>query len=267
MPHPIPYQGSKRHLAAAILAYAPTRFARLVEPFAGSAAITLAAAGRWPAAQFWLNDAHRPLAALWREIIARPARLADRYERLWHDQAGREREFFDDIRDAFNRTRQSEHLLYLLARCVKAAVRYNAAGQFNNTPDNRRRGTRPEAMRRRIRAASTLLARRTRVTGMDYRRVLAACQEDDLVYLDPPYQGVTDSRDRALRLGDRPRRTGGPIGGAQPPPLSVPRQLRRPHRHEAVRPAAPQVAAAGALRIARRPLQPGNPLGPRRDHL
>ena len=44
-PHPIPYQGSKRRLAAAILAHAPS-CARLIEPFAGSAAISLAAAAR-----------------------------------------------------------------------------------------------------------------------------------------------------------------------------------------------------------------------------
>ncbi len=45
-PHPIPYQGSKRRLAAAILAHAPSGVRRLIEPFAGSAAISLAAAAR-----------------------------------------------------------------------------------------------------------------------------------------------------------------------------------------------------------------------------
>ena len=35
VPHPIPYQGSKRGLAPIILAYFPSHFRRLVEPFAG----------------------------------------------------------------------------------------------------------------------------------------------------------------------------------------------------------------------------------------
>lgn len=46
VPHPIPYQGSKRQLAPVVLSYFPSRFGRLVEPFAGSAAVSLAAAHR-----------------------------------------------------------------------------------------------------------------------------------------------------------------------------------------------------------------------------
>jgi DNA adenine methylase len=49
-PHPIPYQGSKRRLAAAILRHAPPA-RRLVEPFAGSAAIKLAAAAHGSASR------------------------------------------------------------------------------------------------------------------------------------------------------------------------------------------------------------------------
>ncbi|MCK4459049.1 MAG: DNA adenine methylase, partial [Methanosarcinales archaeon] len=44
VPHPIPYQGSKRNIARTILSFFPHQFDTLVEPFAGSAAISLAAA-------------------------------------------------------------------------------------------------------------------------------------------------------------------------------------------------------------------------------
>jgi len=36
IPHPIPYQGSKRNLASQILRFFPDEINRLVEPFAGS---------------------------------------------------------------------------------------------------------------------------------------------------------------------------------------------------------------------------------------
>lgn len=62
VPHPIPYQGSKRNLAPVILSYFPHKFERLVEPFAGSAAISLATAYKGLASAFVLNDAHEPLA-------------------------------------------------------------------------------------------------------------------------------------------------------------------------------------------------------------
>lgn len=196
VPQPIPYQGSKRRIAPAILQRFPERCARLVEPFAGSAAISLAAASRGRAERFWINDANAPLIDLWREIIRRPEQLADEYETHWRAQRGRERAYFDRVRDRFNAAHAPADLLYLLARCVKAAVRYNASGQFNNTPDNRRQGTRPPAMRARIRRAGELLAGRTRLTSWDYRRVLRGCAEGDLVYMDPPYQGVVGGQDR-----------------------------------------------------------------------
>lgn len=196
VPQPIPYQGSKRQLAPTILRHFPATFCHLVEPFAGSAALSIAVAARRRADRFWINDAHSPLIRLWREIIHRPDELADKYTLLWNDQLGREREFFDQVRSRFNNDHHPADFLYLIARCVKAAIRYNASGQFNNTPDNRRKGARPTEMRRRICHASDLLRKRTRLTSWDYKKVLDECTEEDLVYMDPPYQGVCGNRDQ-----------------------------------------------------------------------
>ena len=97
VPHPIPYQGSKRHLADTILGYAPNHVTRLVEPFAGSAAISLAAASRGLADRYWINDAHVALMDLWKEILHSPEPLARQYDQLWEAQLGREREYFDHV--------------------------------------------------------------------------------------------------------------------------------------------------------------------------
>jgi len=194
-PHPIPYQGSKRVLAGSILQYFPQHVARMVEPFAGSAAMSLASAFQQRADHFWINDAHQPLADLWREILSHPRRLADRYAALWGKQLGNERSFYNDVRRQFNTTHQVEHFLFLLARCTKACVRYNASGQFNNSPDHRRKGAKPANMRARIEGAAALLADRTTITSDDYLSVLQHCQPNDLIYMDPPYQGVSTARD------------------------------------------------------------------------
>ena len=196
VPHPIPYQGSKRKLAPIILQHFPGRVSRLVEPFAGSAAISIAVAARGSADSFWINDAHSALVQLWEEIITRPELLGSRYTFLWNAQLGQERKYFDVIRDRFNVHHEPADFLYLLARCVKAAVRYNSKGEFNNTPDNRRKGARPSEMHRRISCASSLLRGRTQLTSWDYKNVLSDCTEDDLVYMDPPYQGVCGRRDQ-----------------------------------------------------------------------
>jgi len=195
VPHPFPYQGSKRQLASQIVECVPEATHRLIEPFVGSGAITLASAHLRRAEKFWLNDLHKPLARLWKAILQEPERLANLYERLWRHQRGREREFYDKVRERFNASPQPHLFLYLLARCVKAAIRYNTQGEFNNSPDNRRLGMRPESMRFNILRAAELLKNRTRVTCRDYRQVLASASPEDVVYMDPPYQGVCNTRD------------------------------------------------------------------------
>ena len=195
LPQPIPYQGSKRLLASTILGYLPDDPPRFVEPFAGSAALSLAMAHRNNRTHFWLNDAHAPLMNLWQTIIHHPEDIAKDYSAIWHEQLGQERTYFDFVRDRFNLDHSPADFLYLLARCVKAAVRYNVYGEFNNTPDNRRLGAKPSEMRRRIQFASSLMHGRTTVTALDYKEVLSNCNDTDLIYMDPPYQGVTTNRD------------------------------------------------------------------------
>lgn len=195
-PHPIPYQGSKRRLAPAILAYVPAGTRRLLEPCCGSAAVSLAALAAGIVERVHLNDSFAPLAALWRAIVDDPARLAAAYERVWRAQLGDPRRGYDRVRDRFNRDGDPARLLYLLARCVKSAVRFNAAGEFNQSPDRRRLGTQPARMRESLVAAGALLAGRATVTSGDYAAVLAGAQPGDVVYLDPPYQGTSGARDQ-----------------------------------------------------------------------
>jgi DNA adenine methylase len=195
VPQPFPYQGSKRNLASAILGFFPEGVGTLIEPFAGSAAIALAAATSNLADNFVINDFNQPLAELWRAIINSPEKLARQYESLWRAQDSNRRRFYDQVRDEFNRTGKPGHLLYLLARCVKAAVRYNADGGFNQSPDNRRMGMLPATMRENVLSTSALLRGRTECSSLDYKALVARATTRDLIYLDPPYQGVCGKRD------------------------------------------------------------------------
>jgi DNA adenine methylase len=196
IPQPIPYQGSKRGIASEILHFFPTRFDRLVEPFAGSAAISIAAASREMVSSFWLNDAHKPLIDLWREIVNRTEKLAKDYENHWYAQLGQERDYFNTVRMMFNQYGRPADFLYLLARCVKAAIRYNSKGEFNNTPDHRRKGAMPDEMRQRLQRVSLLLKGKVQLSVLHYTEILERCNENDLIYMDPPYQGVCGNRDQ-----------------------------------------------------------------------
>src|SRR4051812_17027664 len=102
VPHPFPYQGSKRALAHAILPFLPPGTAALVEPFAGSAAVSIAARHAGMAAGSVINDVNAPLMALWQAIVDDSAGLADRYERLWTEARTDPKGFFLATRAEFN---------------------------------------------------------------------------------------------------------------------------------------------------------------------
>ena len=195
VPHPIQYQGSKRSLASIILRYFPNKFPRLVEPFSGSAAISIACAARGKANSYWINDLNKPLAELLGLIINHPVEIANYYETIWNQQHDDPIEHYYRVREDFNRTGDPRLFLYLLARCAKGSVRYNTEGLFNQSPDKRRHGTRPETMRDNIFGVSTLLKGKSVISSLDYKDVLSNVNEDDVVYMDPPYQGVCGDRD------------------------------------------------------------------------
>ena len=195
LPHPIQYQGSKRNLASDILKFLPDKVERIVEPFTGTGAISIAAAAKRISQNFWLNDLNKPLIELLELIIEEPAKIADAYAGIWNEQHHDSVNHYFEIREAFNKTNDSGLFLYLLARCVKGAVRYNSEGFFNQSPDKRRKGTQPEKMRKNIEGVSALLKSKCKFTCLDYRTVLSNVKNTDFVYMDPPYQGVFGDRD------------------------------------------------------------------------
>jgi DNA adenine methylase len=201
VPHPFPYQGSKRTIAKDILAYFPADVECLIEPFCGAAALSIAAASRGLAKRFVLNDLNKPLMDLWIEILQRPNPLVDKYETMWLAQNPNRKEYFFYIRKEFNQHRQPHHLLYLLARIVKGAVRYSSDGLFNQSADNRRAGMKPETMRQNIVGVSQLLAGKSEVLSLDFSTMMDKAESKDVIYMDPPYQGTSFTRDHRYYNG------------------------------------------------------------------
>lgn len=193
LPHPIPYSGSKRNLAEDILTFFPKSIDRLVEPFAGSAAITLATAFTNKAGRYWINDVNKPLVELIEMMVNDPDQVANGYKSTWDLQHENPLKHYSNIREQFNKSKNPVLLLFLLAKCVKAAVRYNAYGEFNQSPDKRRQGKHPDTMKNDIFSVSHLLKTKTVFTSEDYKSVLSKVTENDLVYMDPPYQGTGKS--------------------------------------------------------------------------
>jgi len=202
LPHPIPYQGSKRNLASTILAVVRGReVRRLYEPFAGSAALTIAAARAGMSARHVIADSLDSLIAVWQCVLSNPASLSNAYEKIWNGQRRGDLDYYTKVRDRFNAARAPADLLYLLARCVKNSPRWNRAGNFNQSADHRRLGMHPVKMRREIDGAHRLLSGKTDAVPGDFEQTIADARPRDLVYMDPPYEGTSGSRDTRYHQG------------------------------------------------------------------
>jgi DNA adenine methylase len=205
IPHIVQYQGSKRLLASQILDYMPKNFNRLIEPFAGMAAISIATAQSRKTDNFLINDINKPIIYILHMAINEPNELIVRYSKLWNEQFN----FIDNhiqhfyyIRDKFNTgEHDAPNMLYLLARCVKGSVRYSKNGKFNQSPDKRRHGVSPNNVAYNINAISALLKGKVTFSSVDYREIIELAAPGDLVYMDPPYQGVSNTRDQRYYSG------------------------------------------------------------------
>ncbi len=193
---PIPYQGSKRSLAPRICKLFPQNVDTLYEPFAGSAAISLYAASHRLAQNFVIGDILPELVELWRLIIERPDSAASMYRGLWSEQFEAGPGHFNAVRSMYNSEKDPIALLYLIARCVKNAIRFNKNGDFTQSVDKRRTGVQPDRVERSMHVASSLLRGRTTLYCGDFRSCVASAKSRDLVYMDPPYQGTTYGRDK-----------------------------------------------------------------------
>lgn len=192
-------------LAPQILALMPKKFDRLVEPFAGMAAITMAVAKEARAASYLVNDLNGPLVKMLETAVVEPEALIHDYSKVWGEQFcfdGGHIGHFYHVRDKFNSGEETPaHMLYLLARCVKGAVRYCRNGHFNQSPDKRRHGVNPKKLAASVRQISLLLKGKATFTALDYHEVFDMARRGDVVYMDPPYQGVTNVRDNRYFAG------------------------------------------------------------------
>lgn len=198
VPHIIQYQGSKRKLALQILKYMPSKMNKLIEPFSGMAAISIAAAYYNKSSAYYINDINKPLVELLATVVNYPEKLVSDYEKLWLEQFSyaSHLDHYYEIRKRFNSGEQNAvNMLYLLARCVKGSVRYSRDGRFNQSPDKRRHGVNPINLKKSVEAVSTLLKGKTIFSALDYHEILEMAKPGDVVYMDPPYQGVSNIKD------------------------------------------------------------------------
>lgn len=206
-PQPFPLQGSKRAQVPIINRLMPTGRPRLIEPFCGSAAVTIGARFFGLVSDVVISDTNESLIRLWRDIVKGPDSLVDRYSAVWAAQFENQgsldsRGYFNIIRERYNNAEVGDtaDFLFLLNRIVKAALRYSKSGKMNQSADPRRTGAKPATVRERVFSTSAVMEG-AQMWCRDWLDAMDEASIDDVIYLDPPYQGTTDTRDQRYISG------------------------------------------------------------------
>jgi len=203
--------GGKRQLLNTLTPLLPDRITAYCEPFVGGGALLFAIQPETA----WLNDINdelvRVYAVIKSDVEALIAALqefknnaADFYAVRDWDRDKEKYAFRSDIEKA-------ARILYLNKTCYNGLFRVNSAGEFNSPFGNYRN---PNIVNAPTLRAMSLYLNEAKVylTSLDYAEVLRALPKGTFVYLDPPYDPVSDtssftgyakggfSRDEQIRL-------------------------------------------------------------------
>lgn len=178
----IKWSGSKRSQSERIVSFFPESYNTYYEPFIGGGAVLYAADPK----KAICGDVCSPLIALWNEIKNHPYELAQSYRERWNRLKNEGYTAYYEIRDDFNQTKSPQDLLFLTRTCVNGLIRFNAAGEFNNSLHHSRPGISPDRLETIIHLWSERIQGTTFIAD-DYRNTTSTAQPGDIVYLDPPY--------------------------------------------------------------------------------
>jgi DNA adenine methylase len=178
----IKWPGSKRTQAKQIVGLFPKQFKRYYEPFVGGGSVLFQVNPRVAIC----GDTCIPLVNLWRMIQEHPLGLLEHYRVLWHRLQTEGYQVYYEVRERFNRTQNPADLFFLSRTCVNGLIRFNQNGEFNNSLHHTRRGIHPDRLAAVLALWLPKLQNVTFVAG-DYEDTLRTAEEEDFVYLDPPY--------------------------------------------------------------------------------
>ena len=188
----VKWVGGKRQLLPQILPLIPKRMSAYCEPFLGGGAVLFALQPR----RALVNDLNQDLITVYRVIKENADALIEHLSR--HENTP---EYFYRIRDldrdreayaALSDVEKASRLLYLNMTCYNGLFRVNASGAFNSPYGHYRR---PNIVNEQtIRGVSRYFnSCDIAFFSEDFAAVLDRVPRGGFVYLDPPYDPVSDT--------------------------------------------------------------------------
>ena len=177
------WAGGKFKLAPFIHKNLPNRTGkRLIEPFAGSAAVSLAL----DFDAYILNDTNADLINLYRILKSEKQSFIDFAHSFFTPSNNQEARFYE-LREQFNNSNdvaeRSAIFIYLNRHAFNGLCRYNSKGRFNVPFGKYKSPYFPETEMQGF----ICKADRMELMNGDFQTTLMLAGSDDIVYCDPPY--------------------------------------------------------------------------------
>lgn len=189
----IRWWGTKRVQASEIVARFPKEIATYYEPFIGGGSVLYELLrSNVSVKRYRCSDICEPLIALWNLIRTDPARVEDQYRKMRSVLLNRGSDFYDEVRDRFNKTHDPCDFFFILRTCRNGYVRFNQRGQFTVGFHHKRKGAPADEVHALLQDWHRLLTiNDVQFCVRDYRDVRSRSR--DVLYLDPPYMLPNDT--------------------------------------------------------------------------
>jgi len=188
----VKWAGGKRQLASTLKRLLPSEMQNWCEPFAGGAALLFELQPR--VAQ--INDINQDLIGTYAVIKNNVEALIRELKTYRNDP-----DFFYSIRDldrdkdlykSLSDVRKADRMIYLNKTCYNGLFRVNNAGEFNTPFGGYKKPNIVNAPN--LRAVSEYFnSNKITLSSLSYEKVLGGLPQDSFVYLDPPYDPVTNT--------------------------------------------------------------------------
>lgn len=164
----------------------------LIEPFVGGGA--LFANADYP--EYWINDANRDLICVYLELQTNVEAFIATCSALFTVKNNTENRYYA-LRNEFNRAHDPALFVYLNKHGYHGLCRYNKSGEFN-APYGFYKNPALDVQAMRFYAAKLQGAA---VSMGDFSDAIDNASRGDIVYCDPPYDGLSETADFTAYCG------------------------------------------------------------------
>lgn len=186
--------GGKTQLLDEIKKYIPKDYECYYEPFVGGGAVVFELEPH----NAHINDLNKELINVYKQIKKSPIKLIQLLEehKLNHNkeyfykirELDRDKEIYNNLTDLYKASR----LIYLNRTCYNGLYRENKKGEFN-TPIGSYKNPLICDKTAILELSHYLKEEKVKIKSLDFEKFLATTKENDFVYLDPPYDPLSET--------------------------------------------------------------------------